>query len=222
MNNKVIWNDIDFVLLDMDGTLLDKYFDDYFWEEFVPEQYAALKNIPVDEAKATLYAGYKQQVGKLAWTDIHYWSDRWGLDIPMLKESVADRVAVHEGVFPFLEFLKTENKTVALLTNAHMRSVDIKLSRVPLRPFFHHIISANSVGSPKEDVGFWEVAQEQIGFDKTRSLFVDDNETILLRAQQFGIKNLIFKTYASSQVTRDPSKQFVSIHNFSEITPVYA
>ncbi len=27
---------IKYVLLDMDGTLLDKYFDDYFWEHLVP------------------------------------------------------------------------------------------------------------------------------------------------------------------------------------------
>ena len=27
--------DIKYVLLDMDGTLLDKYFDDYFWEHLV-------------------------------------------------------------------------------------------------------------------------------------------------------------------------------------------
>jgi putative hydrolase of the HAD superfamily len=25
------WNDIDTVLLDMDGTLLDRHFDDHFW-----------------------------------------------------------------------------------------------------------------------------------------------------------------------------------------------
>ena len=32
------WDDIDLVLLDMDGTLLDKHFDDHFWEEYVPER----------------------------------------------------------------------------------------------------------------------------------------------------------------------------------------
>ena len=32
--------DIDWVLLDLDGTLLDKYFDDYFWGHLVPEKYA--------------------------------------------------------------------------------------------------------------------------------------------------------------------------------------
>ena len=29
------WHEIDWVLLDMDGTLLDKHFDDYFWETLV-------------------------------------------------------------------------------------------------------------------------------------------------------------------------------------------
>ncbi len=36
--------DIKFVLLDMDGTLLDKYFDDFFWEHLVPEKYAEKHN----------------------------------------------------------------------------------------------------------------------------------------------------------------------------------
>ncbi len=30
------WDSIDTVLLDMDGTLLDKHFDDYFWEQYLP------------------------------------------------------------------------------------------------------------------------------------------------------------------------------------------
>ena len=38
------WDAIDCVLLDMDGTLLDKYFDDYFWEHYVPEVYARLND----------------------------------------------------------------------------------------------------------------------------------------------------------------------------------
>ena len=217
--NKVLWDDIDFVLLDLDGTLLDKYFDDFFWEEFIPEQYALLKGIPVEAAKAEIYAGYQQQTGKLAWTDIDYWSRRWGLDIPALKESVADRVAVHEGVFPFLEFVSSADKKVALLTNAHPKAVTVKLSRIPLRPFLDHIVCAHDVGYPKEEIGFWEAAQQRCGFDKTRSLFVDDHEVILIQARRFGIKHLLYKSHASSRIPRDDSKEFVSIRNFNEITP---
>ena len=32
------WNEIDTVLLDMDGNLLDLHFDNHFWLEHVPKQ----------------------------------------------------------------------------------------------------------------------------------------------------------------------------------------
>ena len=34
------WKNIDTVLLDMDGTLLDLHFDNHFWQTFVPLRYA--------------------------------------------------------------------------------------------------------------------------------------------------------------------------------------
>ncbi|HBB77952.1 MAG TPA: haloacid dehalogenase, partial [Pseudomonas sp.] len=34
------WSDIDTVLLDMDGTLLDLHFDNQFWLEHLPQRYA--------------------------------------------------------------------------------------------------------------------------------------------------------------------------------------
>ncbi|MGD8938682.1 MAG: haloacid dehalogenase, partial [Gammaproteobacteria bacterium] len=33
------WTQIDTVLLDMDGTLLDLHFDNHFWREHVPLRY---------------------------------------------------------------------------------------------------------------------------------------------------------------------------------------
>ena len=43
----VDWNAIDTVLVDMDGTLLDLSFDNYFWSEVVPERYARLHGLTV-------------------------------------------------------------------------------------------------------------------------------------------------------------------------------
>lgn len=59
------WRNIDTVLLDMDGTLLDKHFDDYFWEQYVPEVYASQNNISIFTAEEELLAKYKEQEG--AW-----------------------------------------------------------------------------------------------------------------------------------------------------------
>ena len=52
--NKIPMDDIKFVLLDMDGTLLDKYFDDFFWEHLVPEKYAEKHTITFGKAKEEL------------------------------------------------------------------------------------------------------------------------------------------------------------------------
>ena len=40
------WQHIDTVLLDMDGTLLDLHFDNYFWLEHLPRVYADREKIP--------------------------------------------------------------------------------------------------------------------------------------------------------------------------------
>jgi putative hydrolase of the HAD superfamily len=216
---KSFWKEIDFVLLDMDGTLLDKHFDDYFWEQFVPEQYAAQQKITPAEAKAFLMAAYKEHQGTLIWTDVHYWSERFGLDIVALKRVVAHRIAVHDGVIPFLQSLKGKVKKVALLTNAHPTSVTIKFEKTGIGAYFDCVVSADDTGYSKEAIGFWESAQVRVGFDKERSLFVDDSEETLLMARQFGIRHLLFKSYASSQIEREDSIHFPSIRNFSELLP---
>ena len=39
------WNDIDTVMFDMDGTLLDLHFDNYFWQHLLPLTYAEQNRI---------------------------------------------------------------------------------------------------------------------------------------------------------------------------------
>ncbi|MEI8355358.1 MAG: haloacid dehalogenase, partial [Deltaproteobacteria bacterium] len=64
------WNRVDTVLLDMDGTLLDRHFDDHFWMEHVPERYARENGISLDKAKDFLYQLFRSQENTLNWTDL--------------------------------------------------------------------------------------------------------------------------------------------------------
>ncbi len=104
---KIPLKDIKFILLDMDGTLLDKYFDDFFWEHLVPEKYAEKHNITFGKAKEELMGKYKAHEGTLNWTDLDFWSKELHLDIPALKEQIRHLIEVHPHVIDFLKMMKS-------------------------------------------------------------------------------------------------------------------
>ena len=213
------WNDIDTVLLDMDGTLLDRHFDDHFWLEHVPRTYAAKHQIPLEAAKETLYALFRSQEMTLNWTDLDYWSDRLGLDIPLLKRDVDHLIAVHPFVMEFLLFLRRHGKAVHLVTNAHGKTLDLKMHKTRIGPYFHRIVSAHDIGLPKEDVRFWAALQKRIAYDPHRTLLGEDSETNLETARQAGIRELIYISGFSSSVVPVASTRFTSVRHFGELIP---
>src|SRR5580698_4880683 len=70
----VEWGEIDCVLLDMDGTLLDLRFDNWFWANVVPEHYARAQGLSVTEAQARLAPLFTRVAHTLPWYCIDYWS----------------------------------------------------------------------------------------------------------------------------------------------------
>ena len=213
------WNDIDTVLLDMDGTLLDRHFDDHFWLEHVPASWAARNDVDLDFAREHLYALFRSQENTLNWTDLDYWSDRLKLDIPLLKKEVEHLIAVHPFVIEFLLFLKQHRKSAWLVTNAHSKTLDLKMKKTLIGPYFDGIISAHQVGLPKEDTRFWERLQHYIPYDPTRTMLGEDSETNLDTADQFNIKYLIYVGRYSSTVTPQISQHFTTINYFNQLIP---
>lgn len=213
------WNTVDTVLLDMDGTLLDRHFDDHFWLEHVPKRYAAQNGISTDEAKKLLYALFRSQERTLNWTDLDYWSERLGLDIPVLKQEVDHLIAVHPGVVEFLLFLHQRGKHVWLVTNAHGKTLSLKMRKTRLGPYFTGIISAHDLGLPKEDVRFWGKLQERVPYEPSRALLGEDSETNLGTAEEYGIAHLIYVSRYSSTITPTASHRYASIHYFTQLIP---
>ncbi len=213
------WEEIEWVLLDMDGTLLDKHFDDYFWEEYLPKVYAEREGIPLEKAKDVLFKRYLEEEGTLNWTDLDYWSEEFGIDIPLLKREVEHLIKVHPYVIPFLEALREKGKRVYLVTNAHSKTLDLKMKKTRIGPYFDAIISAFDIGLPKERVEFWQRLQEMIGFDKERTLLVEDSEDNLESASRFGIRYLVYMALSSTKKPPTPSRRFPSITYFKEIMP---
>ncbi len=211
------WQEITWVLLDMDGTLLDKHFDDYFWETLVPQEYARRQALPLPEARQLVFARYKRQEGTLNWTDIDFWSRELELDIPALKEGIRHLIEVHPDTKDFLKFLQERSKKVALVTNAHTKTLALKMDHTGLLGYFDEVISSFDLGTPKEDVHFWEILRARLAFDSRHTLLVDDNAEALAAARSFGLKYPYFKAKSSSRLEAESHPDFPSIESFYEL-----
>jgi len=209
--------DIKYILLDMDGTLLDKYFDDYFWEHLVPEKYAEKHNVTFGKAKEDLLYLYKTHEGTLNWTDIDFWSKELHLDIPALKEQIKHLIEVHPNVEDFLKAMKRQKKKIYMVTNAHYKVLDLKLKKTEIGKYFDKCITSCEMGYPKEMIEFWNKVEKVLKFDKGKTLFIDDTLEILKTAKAFGIKHILYKTRANSKKKDSTSNEFPVLKDFKEL-----
>jgi len=208
------WSVIDTVLLDMDGTLLDLHFDNHFWLNHVPSSYGAAKGMTFAEAKDVLEKKYADVAGTLEWYCIDHWSQQLGLDIALLKQEVNHLIQVHPHVLEFLNALKEAGKRRILVTNAHQKSIALKMEMTQLHGHLDGIICSHELGMPKEDIHFWHRLQREISFDRQRTLFVDDSLAVLKSARDYGMGHLLAILLPDSQ---QPLRQ---VHDFDGIPAV--
>ena len=211
------FRDVTCVLLDMDGTLLDRYFDDYFWEHLVPEKYAEKHRVTFGKAKKELSKKYKAHEGTLNWTDIDFWSRELELDIMALKEQIRHLIEIHPHVETFLKTVKAGRIKTFIVTNAHYKVLDMKLKKTDLGKYLTGAITSFEIGFPKEKIEFWKKAEQQLHFSKEKTILVDDTLEVLKTARKFGIKYLIYKARANSKLKPLPSSEFRTILDFSEL-----
>ena len=216
------WQNIDTVLLDMDGTLLDLHFDNFFWLEHLPKRYAAQNQDSHEDVIASLRQQLFDKQGTLEWYCTDYWSRQLGLNIIELKREISHLINERPQVLSFLQALKANNKNCLLITNAHPDSVALKFSVTRIEPLFDKVISSHQYGYPKEALGFWRRLQEECPFDPERSLFIDDSESVLRAAKDYGIAHLLSIKKPDSQRETSPSKQFRSIGDFAEVLSLEA
>jgi putative hydrolase of the HAD superfamily len=181
------WSQIDTVLLDMDGTLLDLRFDNWFWMELIPQHYADANGLDAVEAWEIIKPKFGAVRGTIQWYCIEHWSRELGLDIATIKRTTLEQVSYLPGAEEFLLRLKSSGKRRVLVTNAHPTTLAFKDERVGLRAHFDACYSTHTFRMPKEDAGFWPRLNALEGFDAGRTLFVDDSLPVLHAAHDYGI-----------------------------------
>ncbi len=213
------WDRIDTVLLDMDGTLLDLHFDNHFWLEFVPARYAVRHGLSLEEAKTECRQRYERVTGTLDWYCIDHWSEQLGLDIVQLKQEMDHLIAVLPGVTEFLDLLGHAGKRRVLVTNAHHKSLALKMDRTALYRRLDVLISSHEIGLAKEDPEFWPRLCEREPCDFACTLFVDDSLPVLRAAREAGIGRLLAIRHPDRNQPVREIDEFPAVVDFSEVIP---
>ena len=181
------WERIETVLLDLDGTLLDLAFDNFFWRTRVPQAWAQARNLSPEQASQQLQPRFRAREGTLEWYCVDYWSRELELDIAALKHVDAHQIRWLPGAREFLGRVRALGKRLVLVTNAHPTTLAIKDSRTQVISHFDAGFSSHAFGAPKEQAQFWRELAKVERFDPQRSLFVDDSLPVLRAAREAGI-----------------------------------
>lgn len=208
------WEEIDTVLLDMDGTLLDLHFDTHFWLNHIPQKLAERSGESVEKCRAQMLAHYESVTGQIEWYCLDYWARELSMDMMEAKREVEHLIAMRSDTLPFLDALHDSGRKVVLVTNAHPDSLSLKVEHTRLDAHIDTLISTHIFGVTKESQSLWQQLHAKLEFDPARTLFVDDSLPILEAAQTFGIKHLLAVSNPDSKLPAREITQFPAVTDY--------
>jgi HAD superfamily hydrolase (TIGR01509 family) len=188
---QVPWSEIDTLLLDMDGTLLDLAFDNFFWLDLVPEEYARSTGLTLEAAREAVSSRTESIVGTLPWYCVDHWTAELGLDIAALKHRHRHRIRYLPGAREFLRRAQGLGKQLILVTNAHHMTLRIKCEQTGIDTWMDAVVTSHDFGIEKEQPAFWHDFAARFQIEPSRSLLLEDNLTVLGSARDFGIRHAI-------------------------------
>ncbi len=213
------WNDIDTVLLDMDGTLLDLNYDNVLWNERLPERYAKHHGVTTDAARATLERHFDETRHTIEHYCLDYWARFTQLDMLSLHRESMHLIRYRPHAEAFLDRLRATGRRAVLVTNAHRGGLSIKDELTGLTGRLDHTFSSHDFQTPKESADFWIQLEAALPFNPSRSVLIDDNASVLSAAGRHGVSQLI--TVSQPDSARPPRRELAhaAFNGFDEIMP---
>ncbi|MEQ8206857.1 MAG: GMP/IMP nucleotidase [Woeseia sp.] len=219
MSASELLRDCDTLMLDMDGTLLDLAFDNFMWLQHIPLEYARKHGLEHEVATQQLHATFRSLQGQLAWYCLDHWSERLDLDVLALHRAERARIGWLPGAMEFLQSVQQSGPRVLMVTNSHPDTLAVKSEVTGIEKYFAGVYTSHQFGYPKEDQRFWQALAAAEGFDPQRTMFVDDTETVLASAREYGVKHVVRITRPDTSAAVRDGGAYVSVEGVAELLP---
>ena len=202
------------MLVDMDGVILDNTYDNNFWQNQIPGVISKNKNISFEDAKRLAVQIFNYKKNTKDWYDVDYWSNMLNVDIEAEKRSSIsfDRIQLYEGVTETLNKLK-DNFRLILITNAHRKTLNIKLEKYDLNPYFENMICAHELHYVKENIQLWYMLKSRFELDYTKTLLIEDTMNNIKVGLSAGISQAV---YLGDESYKD-SKKILKLSSINDI-----
>jgi HAD superfamily hydrolase (TIGR01509 family) len=216
-NAVVDWDTIDTVLVDMDGTLLDLAFDNFFWRELVPRRYAERTGMSVQAAEQTLAPRFAAKVGTLDWYCLDHWTRDLGMDLKALKREHREHIRFLPGAQAFLAAVRARGKSLVVVTNAHRDTFAVKAEHTGLDKLVDSVVCSHDFAAPKESAAFWVALERHAPFDGARTLLIEDSFAVLVAARAHGVRHTIAIRRPDSREPPRAIADFVGVDGVFEL-----
>ncbi len=168
------------ISFDLDGTLVDKNFDDSLWFQELPRLYAEKHGVSFQEAWkhcTDSYAGLGDQ--DLRWYDIDHWLSQFEISVPSSKliDDLSHMIKLFDDSVPALESLKNKGYDLIVLSNANRKFLDVKIKAEGMKYFFSRVYSVTSdFGQVKKSRDVYEKICAELKIAPGEMVHVGDHE----------------------------------------------
>ena len=209
------WTAVDTVFLDVDGALIDLYYDFVLWQELLPSRLAEKRNITKEAAFDELFGSNLPKGIDLY--SIPNWSRITGLDVEAMHRELTHLLRFRPGVETFLCEMNKRSTRLVIVTNAHTQSFCIKDEVLNLSSRVDSWYSSAQFGIPKEDNEFWNQLAKIEPFDPSRTLLIDDTSSVLDAARDAGIAYLFTTAQPNLKLPIRSNLEYPIITNYREL-----
>ncbi|MCC5867124.1 MAG: GMP/IMP nucleotidase [Gammaproteobacteria bacterium] len=213
------WTAVDTVLLDMDGTILDLAYDNYFWRRRLPLAFARRHGLAPAAAQRELLRRFTALEGRLEWYCLDYWSQELALDVRALKRATATQIRYLPGAPGFLARARARGLRLVLVTNAHPDTLAVKLERTGLAAQLDAIHSSHDFAMAKEVPEFWQRLATRERFDPARTLLLDDSLPVLRSAKHHGLQGLVTIGLPDTTLPARQINEFSCVARIADLFP---